>query len=435
MTNPETHTSDGWKSAPVKVAYKIKNRKSRKAMPEDTNPFYVTIKRGLSLGYRKNETKAGTWSFRRYANGRYEYYVPDAIADDELKANGENVLSYEQAENAATKWNEQRDVAGANGIVAGAYTVKDAVEDYLKDKEAEKRKPLYRDRVTAKAHIYPTLGPIQLAKLTHSKVRDWRNSLAEPKTEPRVRTRKGSKQQATRKTFNPTNPDALQGRQATANRILTVLKAALNHAKTQTRRISTDAAWVDVKPFKNADRKKEEFLSLDDVKRLLPACEPEFGKLVKAALYTGARYGELTRVRVADFNETDANVFIAESKSGEARHIYLNSDAVAFFKSVTQGRDFKETIFLKDDRAWRQSEQKRPMDESCKAAKIEDVTFHTLRHTYASQARMKGMPLDVLKEQLGHADLRMTMRYAKIGKTHQQRQVQEFAPTFSFAGA
>lgn len=75
------------------------------------------------------------------------------------------------------------------------------------------------------------------------------------------------------------------------------------------------------------------------------------------------------------------------------------------------------------------------MDEACKTAKIHGVTFHTLRHTYASQARMAGMPLDVLKEQLGHADLRMTMRYAKIGKTHQQKQVEQFAPTFSFEAA
>ena len=419
----------------IEVAYNIKNRKSRKAMPEDTNPFYVTIKRGLSLGYRKNETKAGTWSFRRYANGRYEYNVPDAVADDELKANGDSILSYEQAENAARRWDDQQEVVEGNGIVSSAYTVKDAVEDYLKDKEAEKRTPLYRDRVTAKAHIYPTLGAIQLRKLTHGRVRAWHLALAEPEKAPRTRTRKGSKKQATRKTFNPGNPDVLQARQATANRILTVLKAALNHAKTQTRRIGTDAAWVDVKPFKNADREKLEYLSMGEVKRLRLACEPNFAKLVKGALYTGARYGELTRIRVEHFNESDSNVFIEKSKSGEPRHVYLNSVAVAFFKSVTQGREPKELIFQKDGRAWGQSEQKRPMDEACKTAKIQGVSFHTLRHTYASQARMAGMPLDVLKEQLGHKDLRMTMRYAKIGKTHQQQQVEQFAPAFSFEAA
>jgi integrase len=435
MMNPETHSSNGWqgRSVPVKVAHNIniRNKRSRAALEPDTNPYYVTIRRGLSLGYRKNETKAGTWSFRRYAEGRYEYFVPDAVADDELKANSENVLSYEQAENAAQKWNDGQQLIEASGIVSGAYTVKDAVEDYLKDKETEKRKPLYRDRVTAKAHIYPTLGSVQLRKLTHGRVRAWHLALAEPEKAPRTRTKKG-KQQATRKGFNPGNPNALQARQSTANRVLTVLKAALNHAKSQTRRIGTDAAWVDVKPFRNADRKKDRFLSLDEVKHFIPACEPEFAKLVKGALYTGARYSELTRLKVTNFNESDSNVFIEKSKSGEARHVYLNSDAFAFFKSITQNREPKELIFLKAGRAWRQSEQKRPMDEACKTAEIEGVTFHTLRHTYASLAREAGMPLDVLKDQLGHADLRMTMRYAKIGMTHQQTQVQQFAPTYSF---
>lgn len=432
------NTLNSWpgQSKPVKNAYKIKNRKSRKALPESTNPFYVAIKRGLALGYRKNETKAGTWSFRRFANKRYEYHVPDAVADDnETKANGETVLSYQEAVAAAIKWDEQQASVDSGGIVSsGAYTVKDAVEDYLKDKETEKRKPLYRDRVTAKAHIYPTLGAIQLRKLKHIQVKAWRDALAEPQTKPRVRTRKG-KQQATRKTFNLGDSDALRKRQATANRILSVLKAALNYAKIEKRRVVSDAGWADVKPFKNADREKLQFLSLNEVKRLIPVCEPEFAKLVKGALFTGARYGELTRVHVEHFNESETNVFIAESKSGEARHIYLNSDAVAFFKSITQGREPKETIFQKDGRSWRQSEQFRPMNAACEAVKIENVTFHTLRHTYASQARMAGMPLDVLKEQLGHADLRMTLRYAKIGKTHQQKQVQQFAPTFSFEAA
>ena len=49
--------------------------------------------------------------------------------------------------------------------------------------------------------------------------------------------------------------------QATANRILTVLKAALNYAKTESRRIATDAAWVDVKPFSKVDVPKVRFLS------------------------------------------------------------------------------------------------------------------------------------------------------------------------------
>jgi integrase len=188
---------------------------------------------------------------------------------------------------------------------------------------------------------------------------------------------------------------------------------------------------VDVLPFHDTDRRRERFLTLDESKKLVDACDVHFGKLVQAALYTGARYGELTHLKVQDFNATDGCVFIAKSKNGEERNVYLGAEALAFFKSITKGRVPSETIFLRDGKAaWKQSEQQRPMNAACEAVDVDNFSFHGLRHTFASQARMAGMPLDVLKEVLGHKDLRMTMRYAKIGKSHLQEQVQRYAPAF-----
>jgi len=48
------------------------------------------------------------------------------------------------------------------------------------------------------------------------------------------------------------------------------------------------------------------------------------------------------------------------------------------------------------------------------AAKLDDVNFHTLRHTFASWAVMRGVSLKELQELLGHASLTMTMRYAHL---------------------
>lgn len=98
----------GWVTQSPVRSFNVKSKRSRAAMPISTNPVYVGLEqRGLSLGYRKN-AKDGSWSFRRYANGRYEYHVPDAVADDERDANGETALSYQQAVAAAIKWNEQQ---------------------------------------------------------------------------------------------------------------------------------------------------------------------------------------------------------------------------------------------------------------------------------------------------------------------------------------
>ena len=74
------------------------------------------------------------------------------------------------------------------------------------------------------------------------------------------------------------------------------------------------------------------------------------------------------------------------------------------------------------------------MDAACKAAGVEGVTFHILRHTYASHAVMAGMTIEVLVKQLGHKDTRITSRhYAHLCPTFQAESVRKNAPSFDFA--
>ena len=64
------------------------------------------------------------------------------------------------------------------------------------------------------------------------------------------------------------------------------------------------------------------------------------------------------------------------------------------------------------DGAWQKSEQARPMAEACTNGKIKPpISFHILRHTWASLAAMNGTPLLVVAKNLGHADTRMVERH------------------------
>ena len=62
----------------------------------------------------------------------------------------------------------------------------------------------------------------------------------------------------------------------------------------------------------------------------------------------------------------------------------------------------------------------RPLHDACRAARITPpVSFHILRHTYASHLVMAGAPLQVVAANLGHAETRMTEKhYAHLAPSY-----------------
>jgi site-specific recombinase XerD len=56
-------------------------------------------------------------------------------------------------------------------------------------------------------------------------------------------------------------------------------------------------------------------------------------------------------------------------------------------------------------------------------AGLKDVTLHTLRHTFASQLVMAGVPLRDVQELMGHQSFETTLRYAHLSEDHAKRQV------------
>jgi hypothetical protein len=56
----------------------------------------------------------------------------------------------------------------------------------------------------------------------------------------------------------------------------------------------------------------------------------------------------------------------------------------------------------------------------------EDINFHSLRHTFASWAVMRGMDLYRLKEIMGHSDIQVTMRYAHLRPDATRKDMERF---------
>jgi integrase len=403
----------------------LESRAARSRLKPRGKPYYRALEPGLHLGYRRPQTGAGKWLARHYV-GEQAYEIETlAIADDFSDADGVAVLSYQQAQAKA----RERMVARAHHAAGkhGPITVADAMDAYLSFLDHNRKSggdARYRDR----ALIRPTLGDIEVAKLKADDIRKWLIGMA--KTPARLRTRKGLKQQYAALD----SVEAKRARKVSANRTLITLKAALTRAWREGK-VASNAEWSRVAPFENVNTARVRYLSVAEAKRLINACNPDFRLLVQAALETGARLGELVSLQVHDFNRDAGTLAIRQSKSGKARHVVLTEEGAAFFRELCAGRPGSAIMLVRaDGKTWGRAQQSPLMAAACQRAKITPpISFHGLRHSWASLAVMAGVPLLVVAKNLGHRDTRMVeMHYSHLAPSYVADAIRAGAPRFGF---
>ena len=397
---------------------KLDTRSARVKLAGRREPYWTVISAGCAIGYRRG-TKGGTWIARLRNSEGKQHYEALGAADDVRDADGLTCFTFAQAQERARTFFDRkaRELAGHSEPQAGPYTVEAAIMDYLAARERRGSKGVRADRYAAAARIIPALGNFEIAMLTAKRIKDWHEGVAS--SARFIRTRQNAATQAT-SGFDGGNTEAVRRRRSTANRLLTVLKAALNRAFHEGK-VPADEAWRKVKPFREADAAVIHYLSDAECKRLVNATQGRFGDLVRGALVTGCRYGELIRMRVADFNAWAGTVTVRLSKAGKPRHVVLAAEGRALFEQLTAGRAPQDLIFRRGDGGpWGPSHQQRPLAEASVIAKLDPpATFHILRHTYASSLAMKGVAMGVIAAQLGHSDTRMTERhYAHLAPSY-----------------
>jgi integrase len=327
-------------------------------------------------------------------------------ADDIRDANGLDILNYQQAQRKAHEFFD-RCAREHMGLAAPAEVekVSDAIRLYLGWFRSDRRS-YTETKGSAERHILPKLGDVSILKLNPQRIRAWRDELAES---PAL----GRKGKPLNRTVELDPDEAARRRKVTANRVLVILKAALEHAYREHGAGMPDA-WRRVQPFQSVDAARQRWPDRDECIRLLNACEPDFRALVRGALETGARYEELTgRLRVADFHRDGPSILIPPGKSGRARQVPLDADGAAFFAALTAGRTGDAPMFLQaNGQPWGTDAQIRRMRATSQRAEIKPpVNFHSLRHAYASLRIMNGAPLAVVAAALGHSTTRMVEKH------------------------
>ena len=399
---------------------KIDTRSARAKLTKRREPYWTTISPGCALGYRRG--KSGTWIARLYGSDKNFHYQSLGAADDTLDADGHLALSFGQAQEHARAFfaKKARELAGGE-LAGGPYTIAVAFAGYFAERENRGSKGLAKDRSVAKAHILPALGSVELSKLTSKRIRDWHAGLA-------AACAKGK--------GVAVDFDAMRARRASANRIMKLFRAGLNHAF-HTGKVASDEAWRKVKLFREADAPVIRYLAPQECLRLVNACTGTFRDLVCGALLSGCRYGELIRLKAGDFDSRAGTVTVRVSKSGKPRHVVLTDEGRTLFSKLTSGHAGQDLIFTRDGTApWKGGDQQRRITKASLQAGIHPVvTFHVLRHSHASALAQRGAPMAVIAAQIGHASTAVTERhYAHLSPSYVAEAVRAALPVLGIAG-
>ena len=201
-----------------------------------------------------------------------------------------------------------------------------------------------------------------------------------------------------------------------ANKALEILGQIMNAALA--------AGHVGTAPVKgiakNPRPKLTRFLSAGEIERLLRVLDRlveerpsrrQQADVIRLLLLTGCRKSEILKLQWSEVDGERLN--LAAGKTGP-RRVWLSQAAQAILARQPRAaspyvfpsprhpdRPLSDTLHL-----WRRAR---------KEAGLDDVRLHDLRHTVASQAVARGVPLSTVARMLGHADPAMTLRYAHVG--------------------
>jgi integrase len=147
--------------------------------------------------------------------------------------------------------------------------------------------------------------------------------------------------------------------------------------------------------------------------------------LVLLSLNTGARRGELFGVRWNDVNFQTRTLTIRgdTSKSGQTRHIPLNTEALHVLTAWREQTDGDELMFSGKN-GGRLDNVRKAWGGVLKSACIRDFRWHDLRHDFASKLVMGGVPINTVRELLGHTTPAMILRYAHLAPDHKAEAVE-----------
>lgn len=286
---------------------------------------------------------------------------------------------------------------------AKKHTVLDLIDRYLR--EIEKKNPKRFVDVKKLLNWWrKEIGPYLLSDLTRALIIEQRDKLLSSRA-------RGIGQRSP----------------ATVNRYM----LALGHALT----IATNEwEWIQENPMKKISnlpepRGRVRYLNDEERERLLQVCKasinPFLHTLVVLALSTGARYGELIKLRWDDIDWDRKAITLHDTKNKERRLLPLMHYALELMEAHHKIRNIaSDLVFPAPSNPTRPWNSRSSWLSALQKANIQNFRFHDLRHSCASYLAMNGASLAEIAEVLGHKTLQMVKRYAHLSEAHTAKVVQ-----------
>jgi len=215
----------------------------------------------------------------------------------------------------------------------------------------------------------------------------------------------------------------------TINIELQTLRAIFNLAKTwgYTKENPTD----NVKKMRITNHIAPRFLTDEECKKLLKACNEWEYPIFYTYLNTGMRKSELLNLEWPDVDFDRRKIKIRAKDSWnpktDEREIPINNGLLDLFNQHRENNKNGSYIFHngKGGQIENNRLRKRLISLTKRCGFPEVTKLHTLRHTFASHLVMKGVDLPTVKKLMGHADIQTTMIYSHLADEHVDKAVEK----------
>lgn len=219
---------------------------------------------------------------------------------------------------------------------------------------------------------------------------------------------------------------AKRRRPATVNRYLAWIRHVLNLA-VRDEKIPSNPV-LKVKMLKEPSGKTR-FLSPEEEKKLLEALGPVYGPWARLAILTGMRSAEQFGLRWADVDLDKGIITLPTTKAGGVQYVHLNNEARAILRNLDSWQR-SVWVFPSKNPATHLDAINfyvRVWTPAVKAAGVEWVTWHALRHTFASRLAMNGHNEGTIAALLRHSTTALVKRYAHLSQPHLKAAVEGVA--------